>query len=1300
MLQLVLLFSWFAINNAATSTSLTPTEFVGGNSEVCQIWKNMTKEEICDYVNYHDDICEGGGYLLWSQYVECQFDIGKKVGVIIAGVLWMFMLFIMVSTTADDFFSPSVSSIVAHLKISESIAGVTFMAFGNGAPDIFGSIASVLSSPKPKAGLALGELFGAGIFVTTMVTATIVLVRPFKIDVFSTIRDLIFYLIALAWIIFVFLYSTSVYIWEPSVYLGIYCVYILTVVISHQLHKRKRKKLRENSVKSKLSNVLSRQGSVMPVIPQIQIISDAVEKIKQEMDSSNGEVSEVTVRKELAKRASIAINGDTLNIFPTDIARLSSKLQEIEENDNTSEESSEEEFVVSHNLVLTGHEARSRAATLVPPPIKVVSARTFIYDIYRHLHPLPDDWNDLGRFSKAMCIIKMPSIFLLKLTVPLNEYSWSKSMAIIQAVVAPQWFLFSVQLTTVEPFGGSPGLYAYALVLSAIIIALLAVFTSIHTQPKYYKEFASYLGFLMSISWIYFISSEVVNVVTMLGVISHISHEVLGLTILAWSNSIGDLIADISVVKQGYPRMAMAAAIGGPLFNLLIGFGLPFLIAKANGRTVTINLNPTYRILLLFLGISLVTTLIVDYISAPFIRRNGELFLNYDNEKLFFSSAQREMLTHEILTQIDISRELEGMNRREQKDDDESQKSVISDEPLRRKGLQYLRMEKTYEDSFVLHEPSKEEPYFRKMKENSFVTYVELMQEIERDPRKKLSDLWSRFFRFQPLGVIREYFGEQIGFYFAWQGTFLTMLWPATLLGLAVFVYGFVKSVRTNPATFGNCTVINYVGQTEIVPCGLRNKMAQLFTTVSSWFMKSFDNELNAFFAAFVSVWGTMFYQIWRRNNSVLAYEWDCEDFNEVEPDRPDYHGTATRQDPVTGETEYFSPQIVRVFKYTISCIIVILSMCLVIVSVFLVTLYKLWVISNQECNKEYTFACSLLAAYVPSVMNTVSTMILGSVYGWMVVRLTDWENHRTNSEYHNALVVKMFALQMVNNYTSLFYIAFIRPENNGFQEKGLFGLGEKFRDVCLPGTCGSLLAVQLITHMIIKPLPKFTGDIIVPYVVRILRLKKWYSRDHQTMQGMLNENDETNVLVREWMKPTAGEFTQSEFNEKIILFGTTMMFAALFPLAPLIALIIGLIDLRVDALRLLWLNRRPIPVMTSVAFTSDFCSNFFSDVMYCDIKNRFLIVIVFQNMVFVLKYVFQSIIPTVPASIRVAQRRKRYVVNYVIEKGDVPYRVRNRKRTRNAKLAWIMSRARGGLAPRLIPKVGVETTDDASPSS
>ncbi|VDM57696.1 unnamed protein product [Angiostrongylus costaricensis] len=156
----------------------------------------------------------------------------------------MLLLFVLISSVADDFFSPCVSSIVAHLKISESVAGATFLAFGNGAPDIFGAVASVLSSPKPKAGLALGELLGAGIFVTTMVNATIIFVRPFRIDVFATLRDLIFYIIALSWILFVFLYSHQVTISSVTTYfLGyilLYAFYLITVVVGHHLHRREK----------------------------------------------------------------------------------------------------------------------------------------------------------------------------------------------------------------------------------------------------------------------------------------------------------------------------------------------------------------------------------------------------------------------------------------------------------------------------------------------------------------------------------------------------------------------------------------------------------------------------------------------------------------------------------------------------------------------------------------------------------------------------------------------------------------------------------------------------------------------------------------------------------------------------------------------------------------------------------------------------------------------------------------------------------------------------------------------------
>ncbi|KJH41717.1 Sodium/calcium exchanger protein [Dictyocaulus viviparus] len=463
------------------------------------------------------------------------------------------------------------------------------MAFGNGAPDIFASIASVLSSPKPKAGLALGELFGAGIFVTTMVTATIILIKPFKIDIYSTLRDIFFYLIALLWILLIFLYSNRVYIWQPFGFLVLYAIYLLTVIVGHQIHRRKKKRQRGLGIK-KVNSSLTKSGSVHLVIPSIHVISEAGEKLQNTPETSIEKISQSgDVPQECFRRSTI-INDNKQSIIQTNTIDDSLSNDSKKEDDTTNAEILEE-FVVSHNLVYTGHEARSRATSLVPPPVKIVSLRMFFYDIYEHLHPLPNEWDELDWFTRVLSVIKMPGMFLFKLTIPLNECSWSKAVSIMQAVLAPQWFLFSIQMNLVEPFSSSPGLYVYALLVSLVFVGLLVFFTSMTTQPRYYKELTSYLGFLMSLSWIYFISSEVVNVVTMFGVVLQLSHEVLGLTILAWSNSIGDLIADISVVRQGYPRMAMAAAIGGPLFNLLMGFGIPFLIAKANGRTVTVSVE-------------------------------------------------------------------------------------------------------------------------------------------------------------------------------------------------------------------------------------------------------------------------------------------------------------------------------------------------------------------------------------------------------------------------------------------------------------------------------------------------------------------------------------------------------------------------------------------------------------------------------------------------------------------------------------------------------------------------------------
>lgn len=52
-----------------------------------------------------------------------------------------------------------------------------------------------------------------------------------------------------------------------------------------------------------------------------------------------------------------------------------------------------------------------------------------------------------------------------------------------------------------------------------------------------------------------------------------------------------------------------------------------------------------------------------------------------------------------------------------------------------------------------------------------------------------LSYMWV-FEDFSCLSLNRKYFGEQIGFYFAWLGVYTQLLIPPSVLGIIVFLYG------------------------------------------------------------------------------------------------------------------------------------------------------------------------------------------------------------------------------------------------------------------------------------------------------------------------------------------------------------------------------------------------------------------------------------------------------------------------------------------------------------------------------
>jgi sodium/potassium/calcium exchanger 6 len=151
---------------------------------------------------------------------------------------------------------------------------------------------------------------------------------------------------------------------------------------------------------------------------------------------------------------------------------------------------------------------------------------------------------------------------------------WNRWLIIIQIFTAP-FFIVLVVWANVEPDSPRALLRqtAYSLIASLSMLAFILLTTTPNRAPRW-RQLLCFLGFAVAIAWISTIANEVVGVLRTLGVILNMSDAILGLTIFAVGNSLGDLVADITVARLGFPVMALSACFGGPMLNILLGIGL------------------------------------------------------------------------------------------------------------------------------------------------------------------------------------------------------------------------------------------------------------------------------------------------------------------------------------------------------------------------------------------------------------------------------------------------------------------------------------------------------------------------------------------------------------------------------------------------------------------------------------------------------------------------------------------------------------------------------------------------------
>ncbi|XP_051996823.1 anoctamin-1-like isoform X1 [Xyrauchen texanus] len=524
------------------------------------------------------------------------------------------------------------------------------------------------------------------------------------------------------------------------------------------------------------------------------------------------------------------------------------------------------------------------------------------------------------------------------------------------------------------------------------------------------------------------------------------------------------------------------------------------------------------------------------HLSYPFSREKQHLF-DISDRSSFFDSKTRSSIVYEILKRTKCTRA----------------KYIM--------GLSSLLANGIYTAAYPLHDGD--------------------IDDVDAEPndRKLLCEEWasySIFYKYQPIGLIRKYFGEKVGLYFAWLGVYTQMLIPAAVVGVIVFLYG-CATVDDNIPSMEICDERN-----NITMCPLCDRACSYWKLVTACGTARashlFDNAATVFFAIFMALWATMFMEHWKRRQMRLNYVWDLTGFEDGESHpRAEYEFRVLKK----ARKKVLSTQpgkekltcTDRMPAYMTIIIMMIFLICVTLAIVFGVVLYRISIKTALHMSSTSTFRSNVRATVktTAAVINLIIIIIMDEIYGAIARWLTVLEVPKTDKSFEERLIFKTFILKFANAFTPIVYLAFFRGRLIGRPGNYIYVMGSYRMEECAHAGCLMELCIQLCITMLGKQLIQNNlFEIGIPKLKKLLRQRKMDSKQQEEFNKTLHRHEKDHFLG-----PFVG--LNPEYMEMIIQFGMVTLFVASFPLAPLFALLNNVIEIRLDAKKFVTELRRPI---------------------------------------------------------------------------------------------------------------------------
>lgn len=236
--------------------------------------------------------------------------------------------------------------------------------------------------------------------------------------------------------------------------------------------------------------------------------------------------------------------------------------------------------------------------------------------------------------------------------------------------------------------------------------------------------------------------------------------------------------------------------------------------------------------------------------------------------------------------------------------------------------------------------------------------------------RHELVETWvKQWSRAQPLDNVRAYFGDEIGFYFGFLGMYTQWLVVPATLGLLVYVVEFLSD---------------------------------------------YGAYARGVYSLFVTSWATAFLKFWKRRESSLQNEWGISraDTLALEPPRADFWGER-RFDTVEGCYYTYYPSFERGKRYGVTTLVTLAVLGVLVQFMFVYFWIEEWFVHEFTPAKGWDGYYEYVTL-LPSIGYSVVVLLLDSKYSELATHLTQFENHRTDSEvWFDPLHAATFAVEM-----------------------------------------------------------------------------------------------------------------------------------------------------------------------------------------------------------------------------------------------------------------------------------------------